>query len=88
MIIVFLTNAIRASLATLWTSQFGLRVLLSIITAILLGIIAMRNFPYFYLWELVALFILFVFPTLIIIASLLVVRSCGYRLVPKTPASN
>jgi hypothetical protein len=83
-IIVFLVNTVCASLATLWTGQIGLRELLTIITAILLGIVALRHSHLDYVWANMALFLLIFFPTLITIASLVVVRSCGYRLMPKS----
>jgi hypothetical protein len=84
-IVVFLVNLVCAMRATLEPGRIRLKVSLVFVVAILLGIaqaFADRNDKV--AWWLFPCFVLVMaLPTAIVVASLLVVRSCGYRLIPQ-----
>jgi len=90
MIITFFVNSICAAFAALGTGQIRLRIVLVLTVASLLGIALSlaarfdRNdmFP----WWMAPPMLMTVLSTTIVLASLLVVRSCGYRLIPKAIA--
>jgi hypothetical protein len=90
MIITFLINSICAAFAALGTGQIRLRIVLVLTVASLLGIalsLAGRfdqndMFP----WWMAPPMLMTVLSTAIVLGSLLVVRSCGYRLIPKAIA--
>jgi len=89
LLVVFFIDSLWAAGAALGTEPFDLRVFLVCIAAILLGValaVAMRPEPS--LWWLVfrCCVIATSVPTVIVIVSLLVVRSCGYRLIRKRAA--
>jgi len=85
MIIAFLINTICAAFAALGAGQVRLRILLVLIVASLLGVamsLAARHDTLRW-WMVPSGMLVTVFPVVIVIGSLLVARSCGYRLVPK-----
>ncbi|MEN6497759.1 MAG: hypothetical protein ABFD16_25960 [Thermoguttaceae bacterium] len=84
-IVVFLVNLVCATRAALDPGPIGRRVSLVFVVAILLGIalaFADRQDKIAW-WLLPCSALVMTIPTAIVIASLLVVRSCGYRLIPK-----
>lgn len=85
MLTVFLLNSVCAAWATLSLGKIGLRITLVFVVAILLGValsISMGHHEFG--WELrVGGSLMMVFFTAVVIGSLLIVRTCGYRLVPK-----
>ena len=89
MLIVFLVNSVSAAWAALSLGPIRLRVGLVFIVAVLLGIalsVSMGHLEVSW-WLLLGGSSITVFFTAIIIGSLLIVRSCGYRLVPRTLAT-
>lgn len=90
MIITLVVNSICAAFAALGTGQIRLRMVLVLTVASLLGIalsLAGRFdrsdvFP----WWMAPPMLMTVLSTAIVLGSLLVVRSCGYRLIPKAIA--
>ena len=89
-IVVVLVNLVCTAWAALGTGPIRLRVSLVLIVAVLLGIAMPLATGIDELgWRLfVAQGLVTVLSTVIVLVSLLVVRSCGYRLIPKatTPA--
>ncbi len=88
MIITFFINTICAAFAALRAGQVRLRILLVLIVASLLGIAVSLGARHDSLawWLVPSAMLVTVLPTAVIVGSLLVVRSCGYRLVPKDVA--
>jgi hypothetical protein len=88
MIGVFLVNALYAVRMTLRRGPIGRRLFLVFVVAALLGIgLSLISGLSQVSWWLAASFALaMTVPTLVIVLSLLVVRACGYRLVPIPPA--
>lgn len=88
-IVTFLVNLVCAMRAALDPGPIGRRVSLVFVVAILLGIAqAFADHQDKIAWWLFPCFVLVMtIPTAIVVASLLVVRACGYRLIPKRIAS-
>ena len=83
----YLINLLGAVWAVLSVGRPGLRILLVILIAAILaasGYFATWRGRLIDWWLLSALTVTHVAATAIVVVSLLVVRSCGYRLVPKT----
>jgi hypothetical protein len=88
LVVVFVVNLLCAVWAALGAGQIRLRVSLVLLVAILLGIalsLASRVGRVAW-WLFPCMPLATVLPTAIVIASLLVVRSCGYRLVSSASA--
>ena len=83
----FMINAIYAVRGTLRSGPIRWRLFLVLVVAVLLGTgIALISGIERVSWWLGAFFALaMTVPTLVVVASLLVVRSCGYRLIPNPP---
>jgi len=81
-------NALVAASATMSVGRVGLRVSLAfLVSALLSATLVFSGGIWSVSWSLgLALALAFVLPTAIVVASLLVVRSCGYRLVRKRTA--
>ncbi len=85
----FSIDNVAATWAVLAPGRIRLRVAVVLVVALLLGLsMAFANVgsivqPDMRLWLLTAQSLVFVVPPLIVILSLLVVRSCGYRMVGK-----
>jgi hypothetical protein len=87
-IVTFLVNSLCAAWAALGIGRIRLRVALVLLVAAMLGFalsLAARH-DLLAWWLFAAMMLITVLPTAIVIVSLLVVRSCGYRLVPKVAA--
>ncbi|MFN0020114.1 MAG: hypothetical protein ACKVP0_17780 [Pirellulaceae bacterium] len=84
---VFIVNALYAVRVTLRKGPIGGRMFLVFVVAILLGFgLSLIAGLHHLSWWLAALFAWsMTVPTLVIVLSLLVVRSCGYRLIPNPP---
>ncbi len=85
MLIVFLVNVVCAAWAALSPGGIRLRIVLVLFVAVLLGIafsVASGNDSGSW-WIFVCASLIPVLSTAIVILTLLVVRSCGYRLLPK-----
>lgn len=81
--IVFLLNAACATYAALWPSNVKRNVSLVLLVTVLLGVVigsATRNDESVW-WQFVASMSIGIIPTVVQLVSLLVVRSCGYRLI-------
>lgn len=87
---VFIVNALYAVRVTLRKGPIGGRMFLVFVVAILLGVgLSLIGGLHHLSWWLAALFALtMTIPTLVIVLSLLVVRSCEYRLVQNPPTRN
>lgn len=87
MVITFFVNTIFAAFAALGAGQVRLRIALVLTVALLLGIALSLTGRFdrndMFLWWLAPPMLMTVLSTGIVLGSLLVVRSCGYRLVPK-----
>lgn len=85
MILVFLVNMVSAAWAALSVGRIAGRVSLAILVALLLGIALAfaGRYDEIVWWLFPTTVLVFVVPTAIVVASLLVVRSHGYRLVGK-----
>lgn len=84
MIVTFLINLYCAVWATLGEARIGWRLGLVVLVAVLLGVAISlpSGIQLLGWWLFAAMVVVMTAPTLIVAASLLVVRSCGYRLVP------
>jgi len=84
-LVTFFINLYCAVWATLGEARVGWRLCLVLVVALLLGVaVALTsNIQLLGWWLFAALVLAMSAPTAIVAASLLVVRSCGYRLVPK-----
>ncbi len=85
-----LVNLLCAVWAALGVGHVGLRVSLVLLVALMLGIaqsLAMSHDRIAIWLPLASAFAMAVVPTAVVVVSLLVVRSCGYRLVPKSIAA-
>ena len=81
--IVFPLNAVCATYAALWPSNVKRNVGLVLIVMVLLGLViafSTRNDESVW-WQFVASIFIGIVPTFVQLVSLLIVRSCGYRLV-------
>ena len=90
MIITFFVNSICAAFAALGTGQIRLRIALVLTVALLLGIALSLAGRFdrtdMFLWWMAPPVLMTVLSTAIVLGSLLVVRSSGYRLIPKAIA--
>lgn len=89
MIVAIVLNAICAVWSSLAVGPVGLRAGLVLLVSVLLGVAVAEDgragSPIWWLFPSFALIL--ALPTAIVIASLLVVRSCGYRLIARTKAA-
>ncbi|MCE9527419.1 MAG: hypothetical protein K8R36_15355 [Planctomycetales bacterium] len=89
-VVVFMVNGLFAVRVTLRNGPIHGRLFLVFVVAVLLGaglsLVAGHTQVSWWLAALSALTM--TIPTLVVVLSLLVVRSCGYRLVPNPPARN
>ena len=88
MVVVFVVNAVCAVRAPLAVGPIGIRIFLVLLVAILLGAALGLVLHYDLLtwWQLLFDVLALAVPTVVVVVSLLVVRRCGYRLVPKGTA--
>jgi hypothetical protein len=90
MCLVLVVNLACATWAVLAAGRIRLRISLVLLFTIFLGIALPLSFHHGELvgwwWVLLSEALAIVLPTLIVIASMLVVRSCGYRLIRKATA--
>ncbi len=87
--VVFLLNAGCAAYAALWPSNVKRNVALVLIVTVLLGVVmafATRSDESVW-WQFVASMLIGIIPTVVQLVSLLVVRSCGYRLIRRDTMS-
>jgi hypothetical protein len=86
----FIANMLAAPWAALMPGPVRLRVALALVIALLLGLALAfaanfrLPFPEWRTWLITGQTLAFALPSLVVILSLLVVRWCGYRLVPRT----
>ncbi|HEX5447489.1 MAG TPA: hypothetical protein VFW87_26980 [Pirellulales bacterium] len=90
MIVAFVINAVCAAWAALAVGPVRMRVGLVLLVAALLGatLAFSGTGESLFWWHAPAFAVFLALPSAIIIASLLVVRSCGYRLVARTKAAS
>jgi hypothetical protein len=89
--LVVLVNLVCATWAVLAAGRIRLRISLVLLLTVFLGVVVPLSFHHgelsgWWRWVLLSEALAIVLPTLIVIASMLVVRSCGYRLLPKATA--
>jgi hypothetical protein len=87
--VMFIVNTASAAFAALGPSNVKRNVAMVVIVSVALGIttaLALRNeaMP----WAFIGTALIGIVPTLVVLASLLVVRSCGYRLIRHDTAAS
>src|SRR5262249_10253999 len=87
--IVFLLNTLIAAYASLWPSGVKRNVGLVLVVAVLLGLVlaSASHSDQASWWLFIGMTFIALIPTVIEVASLLVVRSCGYRLVRRASST-
>ncbi|HET6883414.1 MAG TPA: hypothetical protein VFI31_24905 [Pirellulales bacterium] len=85
-LVTFCIDALFAVWATLGVGRIRWRILLVFLVAALLGLVlSVKSGHHREVWWLMPTWILtWLLPMVVVVASLLVIRSCGYRLVPKS----